>query len=67
MNSSGRIERTLAVFASPEEAEAATRQRYREMTPNERVSLTVELQRRYYQRRDSGGRLQRVLTVLDRS
>jgi len=64
---SGRIERTLAIFSSPEEAEAATRRHYREMTPNERVSLTVELQRRYYQRRDPGGRLQRVLTVLDRA
>ncbi|MEO5819091.1 MAG: hypothetical protein ABIT71_01185 [Vicinamibacteraceae bacterium] len=67
MDPSRRIERTLAVFASPEEAEAATRRGYREMTPNERVSLTVELQRRYYQRRDPGGRLQRILTVLDRA
>jgi hypothetical protein len=67
VDASGRIERTLAVFASPEEAEAATRRQYRKMTPNERVSLTVELQRRYYQRRDPGGRLQRILTVLDRS
>ena len=64
---SGKIERTLDDFASPEEAEAATRRRYREMTPNERVSLTVELQRRYYQRRGSDGRLQRVFTVLDRT
>jgi FAD/FMN-containing dehydrogenase len=54
------------MFSSPEEAEAATRRHYREMTPNERVSLTVELQRRYYQRRDPDGRLQRILTVLDR-
>jgi hypothetical protein len=65
---SGKIERTLTVFASPEEAEAATRRSYREMTPNERVALTVELQRRYHQRREpaAGGRLQRILTVLDR-
>jgi hypothetical protein len=67
MNPSGKIERTLAIFASPEEAEAETRQRYREMTPNERVALTVALQRRYYQRRAPGGRLQRILTVLDRT
>jgi hypothetical protein len=64
---SGKIERTLAVFASPEEADAATRRRYREMTPNERVALTVDLQRRYYQRHDPGGRLHRVLAVLERA
>lgn len=63
----GTIERTLARFDSPEEAEAATRRHYRAMTPNERVALTVELQRRYYQRRDPGGRLQRVFAVLDRA
>jgi hypothetical protein len=67
VNPSGRIERTLAIFDSPEAAEAATRQLYREMTPNERVSMTVELQRRYYQRRGPDGRLQRILTVLDRA
>lgn len=67
MNPPGKIERTLEIFDTPEEAEAATRRRYREMTPNERVALTVELQRRYYQRREPGGRLQRVLTVLDRT
>jgi hypothetical protein len=67
MNPSGKIERILAVFTSPEEAESATRQRYREMTPNARVALTVALQRRYYQRRGLDGRLQRVLTVLDRA
>ncbi len=67
MSPSGKIERTLAIHASPEEAEAETRRAYREMTPNDRVAVTVELQRRYYQRRDPGGRLQRILTVLDRA
>ncbi len=67
MSPSGKIERTLEIFDSPEEAEAATRRQYREMTPNERVALTVALQRRYYQRREPDGRLQRVLTVLDRA
>jgi hypothetical protein len=67
MNPPGRIERTLAIFASPEEAEAETRRQYREMTPNERVSLTVELQRRYYQRRHPAIRLEPVVTVLDRA
>jgi hypothetical protein len=67
MGPSGEIERTLEGFRSPEEADAATRQRYRAMTPNERVALTVALQRRYHHRRDPDGRLQRVLTVLDRA
>jgi hypothetical protein len=66
-DSSRKIERTLTVFASPEQAELATRRSYRSMTPNERVSLTVELQRRYYRRRDPDERLQRILTVLDRT
>ena len=47
----GKIERTLEIFDSPEEAEAASRRQYREMSPNERVALTVALQRRYHQRR----------------
>lgn len=67
MYPSGKIERTLEIFDSPEEAEAAAWRRYRAMTPNERVALTVALQRRYHQRRDPDGRLQRVLTVLDRA
>lgn len=61
MNPSGRIERTLAIFDSPEEAEAATRRLYRTMSPNERVSLTVELQRSYYQRRDPAARGERAI------
>ena len=67
MNPPGKIERTLEIFDTPEEAEAATRRRYREMTPNERVALTVELQRQYYQRHHSDARLERVVTVLDRT
>ena len=67
MSPSGKIERTLEIFDSPEEAEAASRRQYREMSPNERVALTVALQRRYYQRRGLDGRLQRVLAVLDRA
>ena len=67
MSPFGKVERTLQVFDSPEEAEAAARREYLAMTPNERVALTVALQRSYHQRRDPDGRLQRVLTVLDRA
>ena len=56
---SRRIERTLRVFDSPADAEAETRRQYRELTPNERVALTVELQRRYYQASDPARRLLR--------
>ena len=55
----------MAVFSCPEDAEAATREAYRQLSGNERVALTVELQRRYYQQRDRPRRLQRVLTVLE--
>jgi hypothetical protein len=63
---SQRIRRTLAVFRSPVEAEAETRRQYRLLTPDERVALTVELQRRYYQSGDAPRRLQRVFAVLER-
>jgi hypothetical protein len=62
-----RIVRTISVFGSPQEADAATRHAYRRLTPDERVAITVALQRRYYQRRDPQRRLQRVLAVLERS
>ena len=60
-----RIERTITVFSSPEDAEAATRKAYQQLSGNERVALTVELQRRYYQQRDHPRRLERVLTVVE--
>lgn len=41
------MERVLVVHASPEAAEREVRRAYQAMTPNERVSLTVEIQRRY--------------------
>jgi hypothetical protein len=61
------MDRVLKVFNSPEEAERETRRQYRLLTPNERLALTVELQRRYYEQRDAPRRLSRVLTVLERS
>jgi hypothetical protein len=61
-----KMERIVSVFPSPADAEADTRRQYRRMTPDERVAITVELQRRYYQRRDPQRRLQRVLAVLER-
>jgi hypothetical protein len=64
---SRRIQRTLQVFATPADAEAETRRQYRQLTPNERVAVTVDLQRRYYQAGDPPRRLQRVLTVVERS
>jgi hypothetical protein len=61
------MERVFTVFQSPEEAERETRRQYRLLTPNQRLELTVELQRRYYEQTDAPGRLSRVLTVLERS
>lgn len=61
------MQRTMRVFSSPEDADADTRRQYRLLTPNARVALTVELQRRYYQRGDAPRRLQRILTVLERA
>ena len=56
----------MQIFRDPEEAEAATFRAYRAMTPNERVALTVELQRRYYEDNDEAPRrLPRVLTLLN--
>jgi hypothetical protein len=57
------MERTLRVFRTPEEAERETREAYAKMTPDERVALTVELQRRYYSSNDAPRRLPRVLTI----
>ena len=62
-----RIERTVTIFSSPEDVEAETRRAYRQLSGNERVALTVDLQRRYYQDSDPPRRLQRVLTVLERA
>ena len=62
-----RIQRTLQVFTTPADAEAETRRQYRQLSPNERVAVTVDLQRRYYQASDPSRRLQRVLTVVERS
>jgi len=67
MTDSRKMERVVSVFASPDDAEADTRRRYRRMSPDERVAITVELQRRYYQHGDPQRRLQRVLTVLERT
>lgn len=63
----GVVDKVLNVYASPEEAEKATRRAYWTMTGNERVALCIELQRRYYeQNHDAPRRLPRVLTVLER-
>jgi hypothetical protein len=59
------VELTLTKFSSPEEVEQATREAYRKMTPNERVALTVRLQREFYSRDDLPQQLERVLEVLD--
>lgn len=61
------MERLLTKFETPEEAERRTREAYQAMTPNERVALTVKLQRQYYGSQDAPRRLQRVLTVLERT
>jgi hypothetical protein len=62
------MERVVQKYETPEDAERATRDAYRALSPNERVALTVELQRRYYQFADDAPRrLQRVLTVLERA
>jgi hypothetical protein len=61
------MERTLQKFDTPEAAQAATLEAYRKMTPNERVRLTVLLQRRFFASHDAPRRLSRVLTVLERT
>lgn len=61
------MDKVLTIYSSPEEAQEATRAAYRAMTPDERVALTVELQRRYYENdHDAPRRLQRVLTIVER-
>ena len=47
------VELTVTQFLSPEDAERATWQAYRDMTPNERVALTVRLQREYCSSNDA--------------
>jgi hypothetical protein len=62
------MDRTLRVFRSAEEAAHAKREQYRAMTPDERVALTVQLQRYYYeQRADTPRRLPRLLTFVERA
>ncbi len=62
------MERIVHVHESPEAAERATRRAYRAMPANERVTLTVALQRSYYaQQHDAPGRLPRILAVLERT
>ena len=68
MERPSRIERVARVFASHAEADAETRRQYRAMTPDERVAITVALQRRYYQQHGGAERrLQRVLAVRERA
>jgi len=57
------MERIVRIFRSPEEAERQTRKEYAKMSPDERVALTVALQRRYYSSDDAPRRLPRVLTI----
>ena len=61
------MERVLTVFESPEAADREARRQYRLLTPNERLALTLELQRSYYEHSDAPRRLSRVLTVLERT
>jgi len=61
-----KMERCLEIHDSPESAERATRRAYQQMTPDERVALTVDLMRRYYSASDTPRRLSRVLEVLER-
>jgi hypothetical protein len=62
------MERILRKFESPEDAERATRQEYQRLTPDERVALTVRLQRAFYEAdANAPRRLPRLLTVLERA
>jgi hypothetical protein len=63
---SAGLERVIRKFETPEEAEAAIREDYRRMTPNERVAVTVALQRAFYSSNDPPRRLSRLLTVVER-
>jgi hypothetical protein len=67
VNTGRRLHKVVSVFPTPEAAEAETRRQYRALSPNERVALTLDLQRRYYLDRGADRRLQRVLTVLERA
>jgi hypothetical protein len=52
------------VFRTSAEAEAADREMYRQMTPQERLDLALELYHRHYG--DRIGRLARVYKVIER-
>lgn len=60
------VERVIRKFDSPEEAQAAAREEVRSMTPNDRVAVTVALQRAFYSSDDHPRRLPRLLAVLER-
>ena len=52
------------VFKTAEEADAADREMYRQMTPQQRLDLALELYQREYG--DRIGRLARVYKVIER-
>jgi hypothetical protein len=59
------MHRTICIFSSFEDAEAATRAEYRAMTPRERVDLVLRLVADYHGwTDDTAPRLERVLRVL---
>jgi hypothetical protein len=57
------IERKLTWFDSPEEAEEAVRQHYRQMTPKQRMDEMVELLNRWGKWNER--RLERIYQVID--
>jgi hypothetical protein len=60
------VEKVVRVFASFEEADAADRQAYEQMSPQQRIDMALSLRRMMVKEGDeSAERLERVLTVVE--
>jgi hypothetical protein len=63
------MKKTISVFRSFEEAEAADKDYYRSLTPQERLSILLELNRRWPARNhaEAPARIERVYRITKRS
>jgi len=64
---SGEIKKVVRIFRSHAEAEAADREFYRSLTPEQRVDIQLELIRRYREEHGISERLERVARVFRRA
>ena len=62
-----KVDRCCGALTMLATAQAAAREEVRSMTPNDRVAVTVALQRAFYRSDDHPRRLPRLLAVLERS